>query len=313
MKKVNTEQFKTALVTGGAGFIGSHLTKELLNEGLQVIVLDNLLTGKKENVPAEAELIVGDILDQNLVESIFKNKIDVVFHQAAIVTIRASLENFFDDAMINIMGTLNILKASLEHGSKKFIFASSMAVYNERIEKKPIEESYKTQPISPYGISKLTSERYLSCLSQSNKLDIVCLRYFNTYGENQSYTPYVGVITIFVKRLLKGEPPFIFGTGEQIRDFIYVGDVVRANILAMKSDIHFDILNIGTGIGTSVNEIASMLCNKINPNITPIYKNAVPGELNYSVADIARAKHVLGFEPQSLLNEFIDNVIRQYK
>lgn len=306
------KQYKTALITGGAGFIGSHLSRGLLEEGLKVIVLDNLSVGKKENVPDGAELMVGDILDKELVNSVFNKEIDIVFHEAAIVTIRESVKNFYNDAMTNIMGTLNILRASLEFGAKKLIFASSMAVYSDKLDLTPVSELDDTLPISPYGLSKLTSEKYLSHFSESNNLDIICLRYFNTYGENQTFTPYVGVITIFINKLLKGESPVIFGDGKQIRDFIYVKDIILANIKAMHSNVHFGIFNVGTGIGTSVDEMAKILCDKINPQIKPVYANAVPGELRHSIADISKIKNMLGFEPKYRLEDYIDGVIKQY-
>lgn len=307
-----TNRYKTALVTGGAGFIGSHLSRKLCEEGLNVIVLDNLSLGKKENVPEGAELIVGDILDKKLVDSIFSKGIDIVFHEAAIVTIRESVKNFYNDAMTNIMGTLNILRASLEFGVKKLVYASSMAVYSDKTDLTPVSENDERIPIAPYGLSKLTSENYLSHMSDAGNLDVICLRYFNTYGENQTYTPYVGVITIFVKKLLKGESPVIFGDGKQVRDFIYVKDIVQANIKAMLSDIHFDIFNVGRGIGTSVNRIADILCGKIDPQIKPVYVDAVKGELRYSVADVSRIGDMLGFQPEYRLEDNIDKVITQY-
>ncbi len=309
---MNSSHYKTALVTGGAGFIGSHLSRRLLDEGFRVIILDNLSVGKEENVPKEAEFIKGDILDKEIVNEVFSKGIDVVFHEAAIVTIRDSVRNFYNDAMTNIMGTLNILRASLEFNVKKLIFASSMAVYSDKLNLTPVNENDDITPIAPYGLSKLTSEQYLSHMSKTNKLDIVCLRYFNTYGEYQTYTPYVGVITIFVKKLLNGESPVIYGDGEQTRDFVYVQDIVQTNIKAMYSDIHFDILNVGTGIGTSVNEIAKMLCAKINPQIKPMYSDAVMGELRYSIADTSKIEVMLDYKPECRLQDYIDTVIKHY-
>jgi len=186
-----------------------------------------------------------------------------------------------------------------------------MAVYSDKTDLTPVSEDDDKTPAAPYGLSKLTSENYLSHFSESNEMDIVCLRYFNTYGENQTYTPYVGVITIFINKLLKGEAPVIFGDGEQVRDFVYVKDIVQANIKAMDSDVHFDIFNVGTAKGASVNEIANMLCSKIDPKIKPEYADAVEGELRYSIADISRTKNALGFEPECSLEDHIDRVIQQ--
>ncbi len=310
---MNNKKFKKALVTGGAGFIGSHLMAGLLNEGMKVVALDNLSMGKKENVPQGASLVVGDVLDYESLRSVLESGIDIVFHEAAIVSIRESAKNFYNDAMTNIMGTLNVLRACMEFGVKKLVFASSMAVYGDSPERVPIPEGEREKPIAPYGLSKQASERYLSLMAESNPIDVICLRYFNTYGENQSYTPYVGVITIFANRLMKGEAPLIFGDGNQTRDFVYVKDIVDANIKAMYADIHRGIFNVGTGTGTTVRQIAEILIDKINPAITPIYSDAVPGELIYSVADISRIKKELNFSPRYSIRDSIDKVLNQYK
>jgi UDP-glucose 4-epimerase len=305
-------KYKKALVTGGAGFIGSHLCAGLLEEGLDVIALDNLSMGKEENVPEGASLIVGDIRDRTLVGNILSDGVDIVFHEAAIVSIRESVANFYADAEVNVMGTLNLLQASVKCRVKKFIFASSMAVYADSPGKIAASESFETAPTSPYGVSKLASERYLALLGRVNSMDTIALRYFNTYGENQSFTPYVGVITIFVNRLLKGESPIIFGDGEQIRDFVNVKDVVRANLLALRSEVQGGIYNVGTGVGTSVNRIAALLCQKIDPRIKPVYGPERAEELHYSVADTARIRNELGFSPSHRIEDAIDIVIKQY-
>jgi UDP-glucose 4-epimerase len=309
---VNLKRYRRALVTGGAGFIGSHLCEGLLKEGLEVVVLDNLSMGKKENVPQNATLIVGDVLDFDLVNSIISQGVDIVFHEAAIVSIRESVKNFYNDAMNNIMGTLNILRASIEFKVKKLIYASSMAVYSDNSKHFPVTEDYTKGPISPYGLSKLASENYLSFMVKSNDIDIIVLRYFNTFGERQTFTSYVGVITIFINKLLRGESPVIFGDGEQTRDFIYVKDIVRANLKAMNADLHWGVFNVGTGVGTTVNGIANMLQSKINPKIEPVYTDAKPGELRYSVADIKKIKAQLNFTPQYNIEDSIDLVIKQY-
>jgi UDP-glucose 4-epimerase len=307
------QKYGRALVTGGAGFIGSHICKRLLEEGMEVVVVDNLSMGKKENVPSGAKFIIGDILNDAIIQKIFNEGIDIVFHEAAIVAIRGSINNFYNDAMTNVMGTLNILRASIQHKVKKLIYASSMAVYGDNPNHTPTPESYITAPIAPYGISKLASENFLRNSSEHNNLDIVCLRYFNTYGENQTLTPYVGVITIFINKLLKGEPPVIFGDGKQTRDFIYVKDIVQANIKAMNSDMHFGIFNVGTGVASSVNDIAALLCNIINPKIKPVYADPAAGELKYSVADLSHIKKHLGYQPEHRLEDSIHHVIDQYR
>ena len=309
---MDLKRYRRALVTGGAGFIGSHLCEALLKEGLEVVVLDNLSMGKKENVPQNATLIVGDVLDLNLVNSIISQGIDIVFHEAAIVSIRESMKNFYNDAMNNIMGTLNILRASIEFKVKKLIYASSMAVYSDNSKHLPVTEDYTKGPISPYGLSKLASENYLSFMAKSNDIDIAVLRYFNTFGERQTFTPYVGVITIFINKLLKGESPVIFGDGKQTRDFIYVKDIVQSNLKAMNADLHWGVFNVGTGVGTTVNGVASILQSKINSKIEPVYIDATPEELRYSVADIKRIEAQLNFIPQYNIEDSIDLVIKQY-
>lgn len=309
---MSEKKFRKALVTGGAGFIGSHLVNSLLNKGIDVVVLDNLSMGRKENVPDGARLIVGDVLDYDALTSALNDGIDIVFHEAAIVSIRESAKNFYNDAMTNIMGTLNVLRASIDCGVKKMVFASSMAVYGDSPDKTPVAEGDNEQPIAAYGLSKLSSEQYLLLMAESNPIDIICLRYFNTFGENQTYTPYVGVITIFANRLFKGEPPVIFGDGNQTRDFIYVKDIVEANIKAMYADIHKGIFNVGTGIGTSVNQIAKLLIDRINPGIKPVYTNAGPGELLYSVADTRKIRDKLNFSPGYSIQDSINKVLDQY-
>ena len=306
------EKYKRALVTGGAGFIGSHLSRELIARGFNVTIIDNLSMGKESNIPRGAEFIKGDILDEKLLKKIVPS-IDAIFHLAAKVSIRDSLNNFLEDANNNIMGTLNLLKSCCGSPVKKFVYASSMAVYADRKSSMPIDEDYTLDPISPYGISKLASEKYCLNVASSIGMDCVVLRYFNTYGDGQTLTPYVGVITIFINKLLNGEQPIIFGDGNQRRDFIYVGDIVQANVKAIGWNGHFGIFNIGTGEGKSVNDIVKILCKKINPDINPIYEEEREGELKYSIANIQNAKDELGFSPTGKFEEKIDEVIKWWR
>src|SRR4030042_57865 len=285
-------KYKKALVTGGAGFIGSHIVDRLIKMNIETLVMDDLSVGCRKNVNKKAKLIIGNILDYNKLKKVMKG-VDIVFHNAAKVSIRHSFANIYEDADTNIMGTINVLKAMVENKVKKVIYASSMAVYGEN--KLPIPESGILEPISPYGVSKLAAEKYCLLMGEINHFDVVCLRYFNTYGPRQTFTPYVGVITIFINRLLKNEPPVIFGDGKQIRDFISAWDVANANILAMKSNITGKTLNIGTGKGTSVNQIASLLIKKINPKIKPRYAAIQSGEPRDSIADVRKAKKLIGF------------------
>ncbi len=300
--------YKHALVTGGAGFIGSHITEKLLEKSIKVTVLDNLSMGKKENIPVEANFVKGDVNDLNIVKELTA-ECDIIFHQAAMVSIRASLDKCYEDARTNLMGTLNMLRGCENSQVKKFIFASSMAVYADSKEAKPIDENYITEPISPYGIAKLAAEKYVHLLCGQNGIDSVILRYFNTFGPKQTLTPYVGVITIFINKLLQGESPIVFGNGEQLRDFVYVGDIARANILAMEKDITQKTMNIGTGIPTNVNQIAELLINRINPDISLIRGEEHSEELKISFPDISHSKKLISYEPRFKLKDKIDEVI----
>jgi UDP-glucose 4-epimerase len=304
--------YKRALVTGGAGFIGSGLARALLKEGLEVVVLDNLSIGKIENVPDGAEFVLGDVRGQEDVSKVLEG-VDIIFHEAARVSIRSSVKGFYDDAETNLMGTINLLRCSVETDVRKIVFASSMAVYADCACATPIAEDYTTEPISPYGISKLASEKYCLQFSQHSGIDCHVLRYFNTYGAGQTFTPYVGVITIFINNLLKKQTPVIFGDGEQKRDFTHVSDIVSANVLSMKSDIRRGIFNVGTGISTSVNRIARLLCERLDRGIAPVYGSAQAGELRYSIADVSRATRELKYEPRFTLEDKIDEVIEYYR
>ncbi len=299
---------KKILVTGGAGFIGSHLVRALLTENYEVVVLDNLSMGTRENVPPDVQLIKGDVRSDTDVSRALDG-VDVVFHLAARVSIRASMTRFYEDADNTLVGTLNLLRCSEKKRVEKIIYASSMAVYADSVVQKPIDESYTLEPLSPYGVSKLAGEKYLFLFSKETGITCHALRYFNTYGVGQTFTPYVGVITIFINRLLNGENPVIFGDGSQKRDFVHVSDVVSATMQSMKAKIESDVFNVGTGIATSVNDIARLICDRINPDLSPQYAAEQPGELKYSIADIKKAADRLGYSPRYHLNDKINEVI----
>jgi UDP-glucose 4-epimerase len=302
---------KTVLVTGGAGFIGSHLVKALLEKKYRLVIIDNLSTGKRTNVPDETVLIEADISDLERLRSVFAEyKIDAVFHLAARVTIRDSVRHFIPDAQVNLIGTCNVLLASIEAGVRKFIYASSMAVYADSPQATAIDESYTTEPISPYGISKLAGEKYCLLLAAQASMSCSVLRFFNTYGIGQCYTPYVGVITIFIHRLLEGKGIQIYGDGLQKRDFIHVNDIVQANMLALEGDDTDGVFNVGTGRATTVNELAVMLRDAINPNAEISYLGRHSGELVNSIADIHTAQHRLGYSPKCLLPENLEQIIQ---
>jgi UDP-glucose 4-epimerase len=301
-----------ALVTGGAGFIGSHIAAKLVGRGIETIIVDDLSMGKRENVPSGADFVGADVLDYETLKKLVGD-VDAVFHLAARVSIRNSIVNFYDDAQVNILGTLNVLKAiadkKLRDDKKtKLVYASSMAVYGDA-ERLPLAEDHRLNPISPYGISKLTGERYCLRLANDCGFDAVALRYFNTYGPKQTLTPYVGVITIFINRLLKNQPPLIFGDGRQIRDFVYVGDVAEASILAMEKDIGNQVINVGTGRGTSVEQIAQILIDRIAPGTEASYGPKQAGEPADSVADTSKIEKMLGFIPVPFNEENLQEVI----
>jgi UDP-glucose 4-epimerase len=305
--------YRKALVTGGAGFIGSHLVHSLMERGVEVVVLDNLSVGKAENLPSAARLVEGDIRDNRLVSDLIGSSgIDIVFHEAALVTIRGSVDNFLADAETNLMGTVNILQALSGSAVKKLVFASSMAVYADSKDPVPVSEAHKTRPTSPYGVAKLACERYVELICRSLGIDSVVLRYFNTYGPKQTFTPYVGVVTIFINQLLRGDPITIYGDGEQCRDYIHVEDIVQANMLAMNSDTRWGLFNVGTGRGTTVNRIAQKLIETLAPGSSPIYGEARSEELKNSIADISKATELLGFKPKYPTLE-VDSVIDYWK
>lgn len=300
-----------ALVTGGAGFIGSHLARALLEGGRDVTVLDDLSMGKLENVPPGARFVRGDIRSPADVARALED-VDVVFHEAARVSIRASVEHFRDDADVNFMGTLNLLRCCAGSGVRRLLFASSMAVYADSPAATPIGEGHPAEPLSPYGIAKLAAEKY--CLQLAPQMGISCdvLRYFNTYGPGQTFTPYVGVITIFIRKLLAGERPSIFGDGEQRRDFVHVSDIVQANLLVEQASPGGRVYNVGTGRATSVNDIARLLCSRLAPDLVPEHLPPHPAELRNSIADIG-AIAALGYRPGPGLAGRIDELLQHHR
>jgi UDP-glucose 4-epimerase len=301
-------RYSRVLVTGGAGFIGSHLVERLVRAGVETIVLDDLSVGKPENLPSGVTLIRGDVRDPRVVDEAVSG-VQGVFHLAARVSIRASVAGFHDDAETNLMGTLNVLQACATRSVNKLVYASSMAVYADSPRPTPIPESYDTAPLSPYGVAKLACERYIRLVSTQAGFKAVCLRYFNTYGPRQTFTPYVGVMTIFIQRLLRGEAPTIFGDGQQCRDFVYVGDVADATHQAMLSEVSGEVINVGSGEGTTVNRIASLLCSRLSPSTQPVHVDEHVGEVRNSIADIRKAQRLLGYEPKTWLEDKLDEII----
>lgn len=305
----------TVLVTGGAGFIGSHLVDELLRQEYGVIVVDNLSTGNVENLDPSALLYSWDIREFKSLEKLFQiHKPSYVFHLAAQISVSESTKDPKKDADINILGMLNLLELSVKYGVKKFIFSSSGGVmYGEDPGRIPTPESCKEDPISPYGISKLAGEKYLNFYSIEHDLEYVALRYSNVYGPRQNPHGEAGVVAIFTERMLEGREVTIFGDGENVRDYIYVKDVVNANMLAMKRAKNVS-LNIGTGIGTTVNELFNKLCKFIPEySMKPVYAPPRPGDLRRSILDNTLAKEILGWEPSWKLEDGLRETVEWFR
>uniref|UniRef100_A0A832DH47 NAD-dependent epimerase/dehydratase family protein n=2 Tax=Ignavibacterium album TaxID=591197 RepID=A0A832DH47_9BACT len=291
------------LVTGGAGFIASHITDALVSEGHQVVVLDDLSSGFEKNVNPKTKLVVGDICDKELVEKLFsEEKFDLVNHHAAQMDVRRSVKDPAFDANTNIIGTINLLQNAIKYDVKKFMFASTGgAVYGEQTYF-PADENHPTQPRSPYGISKLAVEKYLYFYNAEYGLNYTILRYANIYGPRQNPFGEAGVVAIFSTKLLKGEQPIINGSGEQTRDYVFVGDVVKANLLTL-NDTANDIYNVGTGTETNVNQLFHKLNSIINANKEEKHGPAAPGEQMRSVITSEKLFKKFGWKPSTTLDE----------
>jgi UDP-glucose 4-epimerase len=288
-----------ALVTGGAGFIGSHIVEALIAKGCEVTVLDNLSTGSELNLAAVRKHITfveSDIRDRRALENASEN-CDIIFHLAAVVSVPATIENPVDSALINDMGTLFVLQAAREKGVRRVVFSSSCAVYGVA-PRLPKSETMNPAPCSPYAVQKLTGEHHLRLGYDLYGLETVSLRYFNVYGPRQDPTsPYSGVISIFMAKAVDDQTPVIFGDGNQSRDFIYVDDVVKANLLAAtEAPAQGEIINIGTGADIRINRLWDMICALAGKTRRPQYQPARPGDIYASVADINHAKAILGFD-----------------
>lgn len=298
------------LVTGGAGFIGSEVCRALIKKKYKVTVLDDLSMGKFKNLPRNVRFIKGNILDYKTCKIACRNQ-DAVIHLAAKVSIRNSINTLKEDLDINLVGTINILKASSKYKLKKLIFASSMAVYQKSKKNRSFREDDKLNPISPYGISKLAAEKYIMLMSPKMGISPVILRLFNTFGPGQTPTPYVGVITIFVKNIINNKVCKIFGDGKQRRDFIHVKDVAKAIYLSLKnSRSKNEIFNVGSGKTSSILEIFNMIKGKIGKG-KKIYAPKDNTELEYVRSNIEKAKKILKFNPTEELKNNLSEIINQ--
>lgn len=315
-------RLSTALVTGGAGFIGSHLAEELARRGYKVIILDDLSTGRMENISlpvnsttsmnsitqqtGELDFIEGSVTNLPLLQEIFR-EVDFVFHLAAIPSVPRSIENPLASHDVNMTGTLNVLIAAKERKVKKVVYASSSSVYGDT-PILPKKEDMLPKPQSPYAVTKLAGEHYCQVFHQAYSFPIVCLRYFNIYGPRQDpNSQYAAVIPIFIRRLTQGKPPIIFGDGEQSRDFTFVKDAIEATILAAESDAT-GIFNIGMGNRVTINELAKLTARLLEKDIKPIYQEPRPGDIRHSLADISKAR-AFGYNPKYNLEQGLKETV----
>ena len=303
---------KKAIVTGGAGFIGSHLAERLVELGHQVIIIDDLSSGKIENMDKllsgkKAEFIQGSITDISLLKRLFKDA-DYVFHLAAVTSVPRSIDNPQASHEVNVNGTLNVLMAARDNSVRRLVLASSAAVYGDT-PTLPQKENMTPRPLSPYAVAKLVGEYYCQVFTGIYNLPSVCLRYFNVYGPRQDVnSAYAAVIPRFIQDVRQGNAPVIFGDGEQTRDFAFVKDVVEANILAVQSDIT-GIFNIGGGESVTINRLAELIVELVGSHVKPIYREPRPGDIKYSLADISRAR-AFGFKPEYNLKQGLAETIR---
>ena len=290
------------LVTGGAGFIGSHLVDRLVQEGHDVVVVDNLSTGKRKNVNRAATFYKADIQSSRL-ERVFRNeRPSVVMHLAAQMNVRRSVDDPMFDASVNILGTLNVIEQAARHGARKVVFASSGgAIYGEQ-DIFPAPESHPTRPLSPYGISKLSGEHYLSYYQRVSGIQTVSLRFANVYGPRQDPEGEAGVVAIFIQKMLTGEQPVINGNGRQTRDFVFVEDVVEANLLVMGQGIE-GVFNVGTSSETTVNELFAILKEQTKSDCKEVHGPAKKGEQLRSTIDATKLRQQLGWEGKVSLSE----------
>ncbi|MFC1963405.1 SDR family oxidoreductase [Chloroflexota bacterium] len=307
---------RKVVITGGAGFIGSHITEKLSSQGYRIIILDDLSTGKMENIEAlleteDVELVQGSITDLTLLQRIFRG-VYHVFHQAAIPSVPRSIKNPQASHDVNVTGTLNVLLAARDNNVKKVIYASSSSVYGDTPTLPKVEDMIPN-PQSPYAVTKLTGEYYCRVFEQVYNLPTVCLRYFNVYGPKQDPdSQYAAVVPLFISRVSQGKSPIIFGDGKQTRDFTYISDVVKANILAAESNAS-GVFNIGGGGNqVSLEKLARLVPKLMSKDIDPIYEKPRPGDIRHSLADISKAK-TFGYEPRYILEEGLKETINGFQ
>ncbi len=287
----------TVLVTGGAGFIGSNLVARLVRDGYQVVVLDNLSSGYRSNIPEDSNVrfVEGDIRDEAAVRHAVTG-VEVVFHLAASVGNKRSIDHPLDDADINVLGTIRVLEAARRSGVRKVVASSSAGVFGE-LKTLPIREDHPVEPDTPYGASKLGGEKVCLAYAKLYSLEAVCLRYFNVYGPNQRFDAYGNVIPIFVFQMLRGETLTVYGDGEQTRDFVNVRDVVQANLRAAGTLGVSGAFNVGSGTRVAINELIRQLETASGLHPAVVHGPPRPGDVRDSLADISAARAAFNFKP----------------
>ena len=300
------------LVTGGAGFIGSHVADRLLKDGHEVVVLDDLSTGHVEHLNPAARFYQMDIQSPWLDELFKIERPEAVLHEAAQASVRRSVEDPGFDATVNVMGTVTLLQASIRHGVRRFLFASTGGALYGDADVIPTPEDYPTLPVSPYGASQLAAEVYLRTFHALHGLSYAALRYANVYGPRQDPHGEAGVVAIFTRRLLGGDTARINGDGKQTRDFVYVGDVAEANARALTSDV-VGSFNVGTGVETDINTIFQLLKRLSGNNQPEVHGPAMPGEQRRSVVDPRKIEKVMGWRPQTSLEAGLDATVRYFR
>lgn len=303
---------KKVLVTGGAGFIGSNIADRYIQEGYSVVIVDNLSTGFKENINPGAKFYLADIGDGKKLREIFETeKPDYVNHHAAQIDVRKAVADPVFDARTNILGSINLIGESLRIGIEKFIYISSGGAMYGEPENLPVDEACPVNPISPYGVSKHTVEHYLYLYGYNAGLKYTVLRYANVYGPRQDSHGEAGVVAIFTEKMLRGEVPTVFGTGKQTRDYLYVEDVVQANMLCMEKG-DGGIYNLGTGNETSVIELLHLLKKAIGFEKEPLFAPARTGEIERISLDAGKAMRELGWKPKHSLEEGFKKTVEYY-
>lgn len=305
-----------AVITGGAGFIGSNLARTLAKDYNEIIVIDNLSTGSLKNIEdliknRKIRFIRGDITNLRFLNKVFKD-IDYVFHEAAVVSISKSIEDPVTTNNVNIGGTLNVLLAARNNSVKKVVYASSCAVYGDSSEL-PLKENMQPKPLSSYAVSKLAGEHYCQLFSKLYGLPTVSLRYFNVYGMRQSpLIEYAAVIPRFITQVLNNKPPVIYGDGKQTRDFVFIEDVVHANVKAAETKVT-GVFNIGSGKHVSINDLAKLIIKISDKQLNPIHSDPQPKDIKHSLADVSKAREKLHYRPKTKLKNGLKETMKWFQ